>query len=351
MTAKRAQVVSVAEQAKITIQDVSEQNSLSYTTINECFKRWQQIPGPTAERRYKQSEFALRRKELERQFGELLEAFRAPITDQLQAAQAELEALQKTVTPQTQASLKPELDKKRAEINALATERNESNSKWLRQEATADVLRIRDDVDQLLTDVGEYDKSIAQGLVVTERAKAQIEQDVKDFDEANKYHVEQATGSLKALVVFAVLSAVATVGVFLWLPVSGSAASGTAATVEKAVLTGVGRIALLLFLGWTIRYLGGLHRSHSEQAVLYRDRKAALGVAKILLQSSERVEHKQEVLQTMTRTYIDFERNAFRAVAPQASRSDDVSLDKLKQLVEAARPIFEAAKGVVDKAK
>lgn len=291
----------------ITNQDVTDQINLSYATIDECYKRWKQVPGPSAERRTKQTEFAARRKEQDKKHAAIIENVRKPVAERLQSANKQVAEVEAKVAaaenPSEQKALQKELSKLRTDVNTISGEHNGVYQQWLRQQASEELLAIRDEADQLLTDVGEYDALVARGTALGEQVKAQIEQDVKDFDDANTYHLNQASWTLRALIAFAVISALITVLVFLWLPGGGSNPTGTAAMVERGLLTGIGRVALLLFLGWTIRYLGGLHKSHAEQAVLYRDRKAALGVAKILLQSSERLEHKQEVLQTMTRTY------------------------------------------------
>lgn len=63
--------------------------------------------------------------------------------------------------------------------------------------------------------------------------------------------------------------------------------------IEQIIVLATGRLAILLVLGWTVKYLAALHRTHSEQAVIYRDRRAALGVAELILNATPGLEQKR----------------------------------------------------------
>ena len=47
-----------------------------------------------------------------------------------------------------------------------------------------------------------------------------------------------------------------------------------------------------------------LHRSHSEQAVMYHDKKAALGVINNLVRAATDLPQKHDLLQSIARGYL-----------------------------------------------
>ncbi len=150
------------------------------------------------------------------------------------------------------------------------------------------------------------------------------------------------------MVASVLLSTIAVLFLFVYsshedLPATASVASNIAHIVHLAI----GRVAVLFFLAWIVRYFSILHRVHAAQAVVYRDRKAALGVAEVLLDATPELEQKREMLKAMTTTYLSFDRPTFLGGTPgqesrSAERTLEDQLDQLKQVVKTVQPLLEA---------
>jgi hypothetical protein len=128
--------------------------------------------------------------------------------------------------------------------------------------------------------------------------------------------------------------------------------------IEKLVLLATGRLAILFLAAWAFKYSGDLHRAHAEQSVIYGDRLAALGVAQNMLNATDSIEQKREVLKLLAEGYLNFEQSAFRIrrkAAAQETADKDVSVDRqikhVRDAVEAVKPLFEAVGKVADKVK
>lgn len=221
------------------------------------------------------------------------------------------------------------------------------------------------EMQSLLDRAGELEKAIASGANVEliQKATATFSGKTEDFSEAEKHHKTQAWIMFVAMFLVLILSAVAVYFLFIsfHMPLEPTAASGEAASTSKTVLhieqivvLATGRIAILLFLAWALKYLADLHRAHSEQAVIYRDRKAALGVAELLLNATPELEQKREMLRTLTTVYLTFHDSAFvtrRLNAKDEEVSLDVQIKRMKETVEAVKPVLDAVGKASEKSK
>jgi hypothetical protein len=241
----------------------------------------------------------------------------------------------------------------------------------------------------LLDRAGTLEKEIATGASVElmQKAQATFRDKTGDFSEAEKHHEAQARLMFGAMFLVLILSAFAIYQLFVKPQVQGSSAADLSApkaatnpaapaegrlmqgksgedtdgtptrtmlNVERIVLLATGRIAILLFLAWALKYLAELHRAHSEQAIIYRDRKAALGVAELLLNATPEIEQKREMLKSLTTVYLHVSDSAFIQRRPNPAEADadfDRQVKRLKQAVDAVKPVLEIAGKATEKAK
>jgi hypothetical protein len=211
------------------------------------------------------------------------------------------------------------------------------------QQAEADMRALLDSVGNLERDI-EKDNQIVQQL--REVTKADFESKQKEFDESATFHRIQARNMLYVIGLITVLSVGTIVFLFIVFPTFWKSEGDG---IERAISIGLGRIAVLFFFAWALKYVADLHRSHAEQSVIYRDRKAALGVAQNMLNASPDLQHQQELLRTLAIGYLDFQHNAFRSRGAVSAGDSDIK--HLKDVVDTVRPLVDSLKDIVGKPK
>ncbi|MFO0628981.1 MAG: hypothetical protein U0325_25630 [Polyangiales bacterium] len=249
------------------------------------------------------------------------------------------------------------------------TRLNEDSARARREPATAAMLAAEEEMRALLDRAGLLEKEIAVGANVEliKEATATFGSRTGDFTEAEQHHKKQAWVMFAAMFIVLLLSAVAVYYLFIvgsfahrsadvpaLAPAGAAAAAASALIVERMVVLVAGRIAILLFLAWSVKYLADLHRVHAEQAVIYRDRKAALGIAELLLNATPELEQKRDMLRMLTTVYLNFDNSAFVKKRPESSAAEttvDGQIKRLKDTVDAVKPILEAAGKASDKTK
>lgn len=262
---------------------------------------------------------------------------------------------------QKQAEIQRRINLAQSELNQLTPITNELNlqisqaqAKWMELEATNEALQLPQKAKDLLDTVGQYERNITRSNEVEDRAAVDFESKAKEFETAADYHRNQAV-QIFGVMVGTVVTAVVVIGILfigIWpsfVPLLNTPNGSD--RIERAILVGVGRIAILFFFAWALRYLGSLHKSHSEQAVLYLDRKAALGVAANMLRASPELEQKRQLLETIARGYLDFDQNAFRVINKQSNEPNEIDLKQLRQLTHALQPLLDTIKSVGEKTK
>lgn len=217
---------------------------------------------------------------------------------------------------------------------------------------------IEQDLRKLLDEAGTLEKDIDKesriGEELRQITKADFESKSNEFEEASTFHRSQARRIYWAILAMVLAAGAAIYYLFIHTQIPTNAPPGEAATasLERMIFFGLGRIALLFFSAWVIKYLSELHRSHSEQSVIYRDRKAALGVAQSMLNAAPELAQKQELLRTLAVGYLDFDQNAFRSrrlTAHAENATDDTK--RLKDLIYTVRPLLDSLKGMVERPK
>ncbi|MBM7115239.1 hypothetical protein [Archangium primigenium] len=173
---------------------------------------------------------------------------------------------------------------------------------------------IEQQISNKLTELGELETTIKNEGRISEElgqsTRADFESKSKDFESAMHLHQKQAGTTFAFMVIMAIIFGALIFFIFIkFLPEIPT--TSTLAAIAALAFFGLGRIALLVLCGWTMKYLAELHRSHAEQSIIYRDRRAALGVAQNLLNASPELAQKQELLKTLAIGYLDFEKMPF----------------------------------------
>lgn len=181
--------------------------------------------------------------------------------------------------------------------------------------------------------------------------KSDFESKSQSFLRAEEHHRKEASRLLYFMGAIVVLSGFAILRAFSVDGGPSQAPSGNG--WERLVFVFGGRIALLLLVAWTIRFVGGLHRAHSEQAVIYQDRQAALGIVQSMINTSSDAEYRREVLKILAEGYLNFELSAFRIGASPVVKEGDAigrEIKHVKKAVDAIKPIFDSVTKVAEKA-
>lgn len=209
-------------------------------------------------------------------------------------------------------------------------------------------------LNQFIASIQEFEKELKEGEQEFNRVvNADFESKAQIFEDAAEFHRSQSRRIFWSIVAMLLFTGTVVFVAFF----SGyesdnngqvpSQLTGVSEYVVRLLGLGIGRVSILLFCAFGLRYLTSLHSAHSEQAIIYRDRKAALGVIQNLLSSGITLEQRQYFLETLTAGYLDFERNAFHSPDRQTSDSAvDVgdNIKTLKGFVDVVRPLLESLK-------
>jgi len=232
--------------------------------------------------------------------------------------------------------------------------------------ANAEDAPASDKVFQLEAELLKFLDHAAE-LETEARSAAKLDREVRDtfkandaaFDKAEAHHNSLADNTFVAMGVVLFLAAIALWALFFFPP-RGIATSGMKGdgernglqVIESIVMVGAGRVAVLVFIGWALKFLAQMHRAHSDQAIIYRDKKSALTVAEVLVNAAP-FEQKRQLLEKLSNAYLRFEQSAFsrRHERERADESLDVQIKRLKRTVEAVKPAFDAIGSVAEKSK
>lgn len=258
--------------------------------------------------------------------------------------QRDLEQLQARIV-EIQNEVIPELHR---EINNLESTRI---PRALREvggkEADHSLTQLELDVKNLVDIVKAFEEGESRGASIDAGVFLDFDAKGAEFEKSSDYHRRQGLVLLIAMVAIVMLGAAAIACLFLNIPVEVKGAVGELErfkAFESVVLTGAGRIAVLGLIAWALSYVGGLYRVHSEQAVLYRDKRAALGVVTNVLRAAETPKHKHKLLQSVARGYLRFEHSAFKPKQDSQKRKSRSSplpeMQQVKELIEFFRPLL-----------
>lgn len=333
-----------------------------------CLERIAQAPRPSAARHERIRKLQTEAKKIQREFEDYKEhktvAEHASVNAahyKLAEAQAALKEVQAKKSGKSGAeltSINVAMQKLQEDISALNQTVSTSRAALVDAERTvmdseADdaVIGLFERAKHLLTDSGKLEEEVQLEAAVDARAASDFAEKTEHFKNAEGFHNTQANRMFWAMLALLVLAAITIYLTFIMPPASAPHGNEPrAAIIERAIQTGVGKVSILLFLAWGLRYFGSLHKSHAEQSILYRDRNAALGVAASLLESSPSLHDRQELLKSLTRGYLDFDQNAFRIVK-QKPKHTDVSLDQVREAVDIIHPILNTRRENDDETK
>ncbi|WP_147443293.1 hypothetical protein [Corallococcus sp. AB011P] len=296
-----------------------------------------------------------------------------PATEARDKANLQLQDLQQEYSKQQQAVgfASNHAERETAQLHARELERDlmELGNKinQLTSKSNIEVARILEQetksFDSLISEMSGYlddASAMLRGLDATEKVKEVVKADFatksESFLEAANFHQNQASWMLVSMAIIALTLITGIYILFIhWpaLPTPPSAGSAYRIPIDQIVLLVTGRIAFLLLAGWALKYVAELHRSHAEQAVIYRDRKAALGIAEAMLAASPGDDQQRELLRMLADGYLNFEQSAFRRHHSAATKEPaiDVQIKRLKDAVEAVRPLLEPVAKAYEKAK
>lgn len=341
----------------------------------EALNRLIRLPGPTGER--SKSIVALRN-ELN-SYEEILEKIKirkaADAQKQLDAIESELKSARERLERQTEdartltvrmkddESVRGALEETRREISKIKDEiipaiEGDKVRKMaeiekivlsdLSKPPDSETIKLLDEVESFVSTVGNLETEQRQGNAIDEGVENDFAEKADEFKHAIERHEKHAFYTLVIMGGLIVAGAVAIGWLFGNLKVECvgefTGQIETLAIVERLVLTGVGRVAVLALVAWSLAYTGSLHRSHSEQAVLYRDKKAALGVITNLMRAATPLQQKHDLLQSIARGYLGFDQNAFRS-SHDSSRGrrnkKSRAASQIKELADATAPLVD----------
>lgn len=241
-------------------------------------------------------------------------------------------------------ALKPRfiaLEAQRQEYDSLRLRSHEEAEALLSTPAPSALLDSMSNLDTLLNRTGDLERDLnrtSEQSFLSEAATF-FKESREEFTAAQHEHENSA--SLATTGLFAAIVAGALVILSLFLS-SESKLDHTDTT--RIVLFSSGRLAILFFLGWIFKYLTSLQQMHSEQAVVYHDKRAALSVSEQLLRATTELEQRREILRTLMSAYIHFDRNAFmlrRTRTDDNSPSFDNQVVRLQKVVDAVKPLLD----------
>lgn len=213
--------------------------------------------------------------------------------------------------------------------------------------ADKDLLDLEGAVKTLVDDVSKFEEAETKGTNLDAGLFIDFNAKLDYFTESSDFHRKQAFSLIIVMAAIVALSG----GVIYWLFVNVPVLfEGSVGELEKfkayesVVLTGVGRVSVLALVAWALTFVGGLYRVHSEQAVLYRDKRAALGVITNVLRAANDPAKKHHLLQRVLRGYLGFEHNAFRIDMDSRRRKGAKALSSeiryIKDAVDLVSPLL-----------
>jgi hypothetical protein len=250
-----------------------------------------------------------------------------------------------------------ERDSLTAQVSNAAKEYQEASRAWGQTGASDALIELDVEASKLLDEVGEFERQIKLQAAIEQRAEVDFAKKAKDFNDASKHHEKRAIVMLLIMGLLTGCGALFIYDVFfdpqLTLPVlgyssespTGQPPTGQSPTgqmlLSQLAFLSVGRLAVLFFFAWALKYTGSLHTSHSAQAIIYRDRAAALGIADNLMKSAPDLEKRQDLLQTLARGYLDFEQNAFNQAGKHRGPDTKANLE-ISEAIAALKPLLDA---------
>ncbi|WP_342376140.1 hypothetical protein NVS55_33420 [Myxococcus stipitatus] len=232
----------------------------------------------------------------------------------------------------------------------------DKSSKILRSHETTEFNDLLVEMDGLLDEASALLRGLDTTAKVKEAVKADFATKSEAFLDAASFHHTQATWMFRTMATIIIAIAAGLYGLFIRSPahaIAQSSAPPIQIPTDQLILLVAGRVAFLVLAGWALKYVADLHRAHAEQAVIYRDRKAALGIAEAMLAASQEDEQQRELLKMLADGYLNFDQSAFRRNHTKAPKESDIDLHikRFKDAVDAVKPILESVASTTGKVK
>jgi hypothetical protein len=190
------------------------------------------------------------------------------------------------------------------------------------REAAAVLPALREEVDALLSDTVALYERLQDRRQLT-AADNVVTKNREEFAEARTYHRERAVNLLWGAVAVPFLLAALVVANLIWGEKLRLVTPEGHVDWPLVLLVFGGRISIVAALAWLVAFLGRLHARHSQQAVSYQNRLAALDIATMLLQH-DRAEGRSATLRQMSAFYLTKGDNAFLGADPKELAPHDV---------------------------
>lgn len=329
------------------------------------------------------------------------------LQNEMQRGQQEFQTLQiehNRIAAERQA----ELNQLNEAVSQISLQISEARARRRDEEAPSALTEIETDMRGLINLSGSLERNI-NGQVEAEfvqQTKADFSSKAEHFSEAESYHKKQAFTMLFAMIAMLLTSGVLVYEIFIptsalkqtstrntIFPILPLAGIPTAATtqasaliaqdtasrstdsgsidghlpghtpehlapskniiaIERILQISVGRLAILFFLIWALRYFAQLHRSHVEQAIIYRDKRASLGVAEVLMNATPELSQRRDTLKMLTEVYLKFDDSAF-VLRRQKEEDFDSIVDRqikhAKKAADALKPFLDVISKTVGK--
>lgn len=231
--------------------------------------------------------------------------------------------------------------------------------------APEDLLEALQEMRDSLDRAGALEKEIAEGnfTVLATKATGEFKANAEDFRKAERHHGKHALGMLAAMGVVTALLLAAVWTMFMppvlnrgehdfasrpshpaTIASDVAAQEDTVVRVERIAVLATGRLAVLFFFAWALRFFAELHRAHSEQAIMYRDRAAALGVAELLFEAAPDIGQRRDLLRSLSTVYLTVGASALSSregTSEKVLPTFDSQIKSLRKIVESVRPLVE----------
>lgn len=209
----------------------------------------------------------------------------------------------------------------------------------------------------LLDDVSRFANDLNNKL--TETATAKFRDNSELFKQANQEHRNSAAKVMFLLIVV-IISAIILLVYFSFFFRFSLFDKQDCSLKDPLIFATIlsttgGKIALILLVYWSIKFLSALYKTHIKQSVVYYDRDTALGIAEVLLNFTPNIEQKQELIKRLADGYLDFRQSAFfdkadaQADGPTSPLTE--AKEAVKELVEVVRPVQDLLKDAVKPSK
>lgn len=188
--------------------------------------------------------------------------------------------------------------------------------------------------------------ALTVGNPIEEKTRERFVVNRVELVEARSHHRTQSLVMLVTLVALTGLAGYLATAFFSSPIVRDQGVSDVEAVVSLAMRATL-RVSILAALGWFASFVGRQYSRHSQQAVSYTDRLAALDAIDLVLEYGA-PGSKEEGLRALVSAYLSEHSNAFRTIEPTSRTATEVVHDSVKildPLLKRAGTVLKALPG------